>query len=66
MEKTIKVTGMHCKSCEVLLSEVLSEIAGVSKISVDHKFGIVKLAYSNEKTLIEAKKVIELHGYKVS
>lgn len=32
MEKTIKVSGMHCKSCEMLLTDSISEIKGVENV----------------------------------
>jgi len=36
-QKIIPIKGMHCKSCEIVLSEKLGAISGVSKVSV--KFG---------------------------
>ncbi len=66
MEKTLKVSGMHCKSCELLLADVLSEIKGISKISIDHKSGSVEFDYDNENVLPSVKKAIETEGYKVS
>ena len=66
MEKILKVKGMHCKSCEILLSDVLSEISGISKISIDHKSGMLRFTYTNESLLTEVKKVIEEQGYTVA
>ena len=65
MEKTLVVKGMHCKSCEVLLSDVIGEIKGVSKASADSKKGIVVVEYSDAKALEEARKAIVKEGYKV-
>ena len=65
MEKIFKVTGMHCKSCEILLMDVLSEIKAVSQIAIDHKSGTVKFSYDNEAVLPDVKKAIEAEGYKV-
>ena len=65
MEKVIKVNGMHCKSCEILLSDSISEIKGVQKVSADSTSGVVKVTYSNEGILNDIKTVIEKEGYKV-
>ena len=66
MEKTLKVSGMHCRSCELLLTDVLSEITGISKVSIDQKAGTVKFSYDSEGSLLQAKKAIEAEGYNVS
>ena len=66
MEKTLKIKGMHCKSCEILLSDILSEINGISKISIDYKSGILRFTYTTESLLTEVKKAIEEQGYIVA
>ena len=65
MEEILKVTGMHCKSCEVLLSDSIGEINGVANVKADSLQGTVKVDYANEGVLSEVKKVIEKEGYKV-
>ncbi|MBI5228407.1 heavy-metal-associated domain-containing protein [Candidatus Micrarchaeota archaeon] len=65
MEKIIKVSGMHCKSCEMLLSDSISEIPGVQKVSADSKTGQVQLICNDESVVGLAKKAIEKEGYKV-
>ncbi|MBI5046257.1 heavy-metal-associated domain-containing protein [Candidatus Micrarchaeota archaeon] len=65
MEKIINVTGMHCKSCEILLDDVLSEISGVQKVVTDHKKGTVVVSASDDSVLPEIKRLIENEGYKV-
>ena len=65
MEKTLNVTGMHCKSCEMLLSDSILEIKGVQKVSADSKRGTVTLSYSGESILETVKKTIDKEGYKV-
>jgi len=34
-----QVSGMHCQSCELLIREELSTVAGIKDISIDHKTG---------------------------
>jgi copper chaperone CopZ len=64
MEKEIKVSGMHCKSCSILLKDVVSEIKGVEVVSSDFEKGIIKVKFSGDK-FWEIKKAIEKEGYKV-
>ncbi len=64
MEKVIKVRGMHCKSCEILLSDVLSDIDGVSVISADHKKGAI-IIRPNGVGESKIRAAIEKEGYKV-
>ena len=65
MEKTLKVGKMHCKSCEMLLTDVISEIDGVKKASADFKKGTVTITYDKPEALEQAKKAIGKEGYKV-
>ena len=66
MEKILDVSGLHCKSCEILLVDVLSEINGIGNVVVDHKKGTVIFSYSDESSILEVKKAIETEGYKVA
>ena len=65
MEKIINVSGMHCKSCEMLLTDSIGEIKGVQKVTADHKKGMITIILENENLLPEIKNVIETEGYKV-
>jgi copper chaperone CopZ len=65
MEKVLKVEKMHCKSCEMLLTDAISEIDGVKKVSADFKKGTVTVIYEKPTALDLAKKAIEKEGYKV-
>jgi len=65
MEKTIKVSGMHCRSCEILLEDSISEIKGAKVLSADHKKGEIKVSLDNESLMNQIKKVVEKEGYRV-
>ena len=65
MEKTIKVSGMHCRSCEILLEDSISEIKGAKVLSADHKKGEIKVSLEDESLLGQIKKIVEKEGYKV-
>ncbi len=65
MEKlTLKVTGMDCHSCEMVIGDALKDI-GV-KAKVDHKTGKAEVEFDPVKTNLAAiKAAIEKEGYKV-
>jgi copper chaperone len=65
MEKTINVKGMHCRSCEILLADSISEIKGVENVSADSGKGAVTVSLRDESLLALVKKTIEKEGYKV-
>jgi len=48
----LKVTGMHCASCEMLTKEELEELPGVSNILVDAKAGSAELVLDDSKNSI--------------
>lgn len=65
MEQTIKVEGMHCKSCELIIKEAILEIDGVERVDANSKNGVVQVSYKDEGSLEKIKKAIENEGYKV-
>ena len=65
MEKTIKVSGMHCRSCEILLEDSISEIKGAKVLSADHKKGEIRVSLEDESLMSQIKKIVEKEGYKV-
>jgi copper chaperone CopZ len=67
MEKIeLNVEGMHCPSCEMLISDSLEELDGVKNSEVDHKSGIVAVEFDDSKTKKEEIiKTIKKEGYKV-
>ena len=59
------IEGMHCGSCEIIIKNELSELLGVSDISVDSKLGIAELTLDNSKNSIEdVVLAIKQAGYK--
>jgi copper chaperone CopZ len=65
METTLKVSGMHCTACKMLIEDAISEIAGVQAISVDHTTGTVAVAYDSSETLEKIKTAIRGEGFSV-
>lgn len=67
MEKIkLNIEGMHCPSCEILITDELKELDGVKKAKVNHKSGIAEVEFDASKTtkdqIIET---IKKEGYKV-
>lgn len=62
----INVKGMHCKSCEMLITDSLQELPGIQKVKVDHTKGVVDVSFDEHKINTDIiKKVIVKEGYKV-
>jgi sulfite exporter TauE/SafE/copper chaperone CopZ len=45
----INITGMHCRSCEMLVEDKLSEIPEVSRVKVHYKNGTAEIFYGSQK-----------------
>ncbi len=68
MKKTIfHVKGMHCKSCETVLTEDFQEQEGVKKVAVSYAKGTVAVEYDEKKVSEEAMRgIIRKEGYEVA
>ena len=65
MREKMKIKGMHCKSCEIIIKESLEEI-GAEKVESSYKTGDITLDYDESKLdLQKIKQTIEKEGYKV-
>ncbi|MDD5464364.1 MAG: sulfite exporter TauE/SafE family protein [Candidatus Moranbacteria bacterium] len=63
---TVPITGMHCKSCEILVENKLSEISKIKKIDVNCKKGTADIYYESQKpNMVEIEKAIREAGYTV-
>jgi len=61
----LKISGMHCSSCETLIKEELSEIPGLTVETIDSKSGNAVLLSENSDISVEAIiKAVENAGYK--
>lgn len=62
---TLKITGMHCKSCEMLITDALMD-AGAGSAKVDSKTGTAIIDFDEKKISLEKIKIIiETEGYKI-
>ncbi|MFH0714886.1 MAG: heavy metal-associated domain-containing protein [Candidatus Diapherotrites archaeon] len=64
MKKALKVKGMHCKSCEALLKEVVEE-TGAKNVSASTSKGEIVAEFADDAQLLAAKKAIQGEGYQV-
>ena len=63
---TYAVKGMHCSSCEQLITAELSELKGISDIHVDNKQGTAKVTLSNGLQSQDVIKAIAAAGYEAT
>lgn len=65
-KKTFFIRGMHCRSCELLTEEELTQIPGVSKVKTNFRTGVAEVSYEgrepSDTVLAEAVKRV---GYEV-
>ncbi len=66
MEKIkLKLSGMHCKSCEMLIRDILED-EGIEVLNISEKSGILEFNYDDKKQdLIKIKKLLLENNYKV-
>lgn len=62
--KKIYIKGMHCASCEKILSDEFGNISGVKKVRVSQKNNSAEIDYEGkEPDFSEVKKMAEKFGY---
>lgn len=62
----LKIHGMHCANCEVLIERKFKKIAGVEKVNVGYANGKAEILCSREPQIRELQSVIHQDGYAVS
>lgn len=63
---TLDITGLHCRSCELLIEDGLKQIPEIKKVSVSHKKGQAEICYSKQAPSInEMENIIADLGYKL-
>src|SRR3989338_4894642 len=64
---SFSVSGMHCESCELLIKDELSQLKGLSDITIDHKTGKGLVTVEDEKiTHSDILGAITKAGYKAT
>lgn len=66
MEKTtVHITGMHCRSCEILIEDEVLKIEGVEKCVVSHTKGTAEIYHNNGLDEQKVSQAISTVGYLV-
>ena len=68
MKAQLKIHGMHCASCEVLLKDSLGELPGVNTntLKISAAKGEASIEFDEKQTKLDAiKEIIRKEGYKV-
>lgn len=63
-ETVIPIKGMHCRSCEILITEKLQEITGVKKVQVSFKKNQATILAGIPLNLEIVKEAVKQAGYK--
>lgn len=61
---TVPIKGMHCRSCEILVGDKLSEVSGIKRTVINYKKGTAEIHYINKKpSMHEIENAIREAGY---
>ncbi len=62
----VPIKGMHCRSCEILLDDKLSEIPEVERTVSNFKKGAVEIHYGSQKpNMHEVEEAVRAAGYSI-
>lgn len=53
IEQKLKTTGMHCRSCSMLVDMTVGELDGVESSETDHVTGDTRVVYDPEKLNVD-------------
>lgn len=63
---TLNIAGMHCRSCEILIEDKLSEVSGVERTVVNYKKGTAEIHYGTKKPdTHDVERAIKEAGYAI-
>lgn len=66
MQKTtVPIKGMHCRSCELLIEDEVSQIPGVTKVEVSEKKACAIVHYENSLNASDVETAVAKAGYEV-
>ncbi len=62
----LKVHGMHCASCEVLIERKFKNVSGIEKVNINHASGHAELICSQDPDIKQLNNLVNKEGYHVS
>ena len=64
---TLNITGMHCKSCRMLLEDSIGDLKGVASVNVSVEKGTALIEFDESAVALkQIKQAIEQDDYKVA
>ncbi|HEX7586567.1 MAG TPA: sulfite exporter TauE/SafE family protein [Patescibacteria group bacterium] len=63
---TVPISGMHCRSCELLIEDKLSEVPNVQRIGMNYKKGTADIHYESKRpNMHDIENAVREAGYKM-
>ncbi len=62
----LKIHGMHCASCEILVERKLKKVYGIENVRVNHVSGEAEVVYSHEPNISQLSNLLKEDGYYIS
>lgn len=62
---TVPITGMHCRSCELLIEGELCGIQGVKRAEVSQKRGVAEITYEGQLNYEAVTTTVQNAGYEI-
>jgi len=61
-----KTKGMHCSSCEMLVTDSIEDLAGVKSVKASSTTGIIDVEFDSSKTSADKiAEIIKKEGFEV-
>ena len=64
-ETIVPIKGMHCRSCELLIEDEVSQIPGVTKVEVSEKKACAVVHYENSLNAADVETAVKKAGYDI-
>ncbi|MDH7476043.1 MAG: sulfite exporter TauE/SafE family protein [Microgenomates group bacterium] len=64
-QKKLKIKGMHCPSCNILVKDKFSQVKNITKIIADYKTQEAKIFYQGDISTEKLNQLIKPYGYMI-
>lgn len=52
--RELTTTGMHCRSCSMLVDMTVGDLEGVESVETDHATGVTKVSFDPDRVSLDA------------
>jgi Cu+-exporting ATPase len=66
MKCILKIKGMHCASCEVLIERKLRQLPGIRDVKINHATGEARIRCTSEPNIKQLNNAINGYGYSIT